>query len=86
MQAKIIAFPADRCRQALTADQLTEAGHAACREIYDQAAADHLERSWDGRAVAAMMMLACEGACPVTMIKARAWLMRECGVRVTDAA
>ena len=86
MDAIIINFPIERCRKVLTIDQHTEVSHAACRDIFDQAASDHAERPLDDRATAAMMMLACEGACPATMSAARAWLFRERGVRVTDAA
>ena len=86
MDAIIINFPIERCCKMLTIDQQTEASHAACRDIFDQAASDHAEEPSDGRATAAMMKLACEGACPATMSAARAWLMRGCGVRVTDAA
>ena len=86
MDAIIIDFPIDRCRKVLTIDQQTEASHAGCRDIFDQASSDHAERPWDGRATAAIMMLACEGACPATMSEARAWLFRERGVRVTATA
>lgn len=86
MDAIIIDFPIGRCRKVLTIDQQTEASQSACRDIFDQASSDHAERPQDDRATAAMMLLACEGACPATMSSARAWLFRERGVRVTAAA
>ena len=86
MDAIIINFSIERCRKVLTINQQTEASLAVERDIFAQASSDHAERPQDNRATAAMMMLACEGACPATMSAARAWLMRECGVRVTDAA
>jgi len=87
MDAIIIDFPIERYRKVLTIDQHTEASHhAACRDVFDQAASDHAESPQDNRATTAMMMLACGASCPTTMSSARAWLFRERGVRVTDAA
>ena len=85
MTAKILTFPVERCRQALTFGQQIEASFAACREIFALAAAGFAEQP-NPLSIEAMMGLALEGACPATMIKARSWLMRECGVRVTNAA
>ena len=85
MTAEIVVFPIERCRQVLTIDQQIEASFAACREIFAVAAAGFAEEP-NRLSIRAMMDLALDGACPSTMIVARSWLMRECNVRVTDAA